>query len=86
MNLHIRNGEYRFITEKAWVNWLRDNAPTSSNPKEDHGTVETFMTQDVQRWRNQNLVISVYNHRYHDKKGYVIEAINIDQPNQRAYL
>lgn len=43
------------------------------------------MAQDVQRWRNQNIVCSVFNAKYHGG-GYLVEAINVDRNMQRAYL
>lgn len=43
------------------------------------------MAQDVQRWRNQNIVCSVFNAAHHGG-GYLVEAINVDRNLQRAYL
>jgi hypothetical protein len=44
------------------------------------------LTQDVTRWRNHNIVCSIFNLKYHGLGGYLIEAINVDRPDQRAYL
>ena len=43
------------------------------------------MSQDLQRWRNQNFSCSVYNTRNHGG-GFLVEAINVDKPVQRAYM
>lgn len=43
------------------------------------------MAADVQRWRNQEFIVSVFNLQK-EGGGYVVEAINIDKPEQRAYL
>ena len=65
--MRIRNREERFVSDHAWINWLRAN----------HFT-EHYMTQDVQRWRNQNVVCSVFNAKHHGG-GYLVEAINVDR-------
>jgi hypothetical protein len=43
------------------------------------------MSQDMNRWRNQNFACTVYNRVKHGKD-YLVEAINVDHPSQRAYL
>lgn len=43
------------------------------------------MSQDLTRWKNQNFACSVYNTRYQGG-GYLIEAIHVDKPSERAYL
>lgn len=49
------------------------------------GGLEFFMSQDLQRWRNQNFACSVYNTRNHGG-GFLVEAVNVDKPLQRAYM
>jgi hypothetical protein len=38
------------------------------------------MSQDLNRWRNQNFTCTVYNREKH-AKDYLVEAINIDHPS-----
>ena len=71
--LMIREGEDKFASEEKWVSHLRS-----------HRLPETFMTQDVQRWRNQGINCTVYNAQERDQC-YIIEAIHIDRPYERAY-
>lgn len=71
----IRRHEQWYKTDYTWLEYLRKTPDI----------VEFFMTQDVHRWKNQNIVVTVYNTRYQGG-GYLIEAINIDRPTQRAYI
>ena len=72
--MHIRNREDNFTSDAAWINHLR-----SSN------ITEHFMSQDVHRWRNQNIAVSVYNTKHHGG-GFLIEGVNVDKPWQRAFI
>jgi hypothetical protein len=72
---YIRKAEEWYKTDYTWLAFLRQTPDI----------VEFFMAQDVLRWKNQNIVVSVYNTRYQGG-GYLIEAINVDRPKQRAYL
>jgi len=42
------------------------------------------MEQSVQWWNRQNVVCSVYHD--HTDQVYVIEAIHVDRPYERAYM
>lgn len=72
--LKIRNMEQRFCSDYAWISHLRAS-----------GGLEEHMSQDLQRWRNQNFACTVYNAR-HQGGGFLIEAVHVDKPHQRAYL
>jgi hypothetical protein len=43
------------------------------------------MAQDLQRWKNQNFIVSVYNMKQYGGE-IIFEAINVDKPHQRAYI
>lgn len=43
------------------------------------------MVQDEQRWRNQNFACTIYNTEELGG-GFLVEAVNIDKPHQRAYI
>jgi hypothetical protein len=74
VGLKIRNSEERFQSDQSWIQYLRGiNEP------------EMFITQDVQRWKNQNIACSILNSKYQGG-GYLIEAINVDKPHERTYL
>jgi len=51
--LKIRNFEHKFRSDYAWMHFVRLN-----------GAQEEYMSQDLQRWRNQNFACTVYNSRY----------------------
>ena len=71
VEINIRSDEARFRSDDAWNCWLTD-----------FGKVEQFMAQDIQRWRNQTFACSIYNLDGH----FLVEAVNVDEPQQRAYL
>jgi hypothetical protein len=54
------------------------------NSYRTEGQQEVFMVQDVQRWKNQNVVCTVYGTQ-NIGGGYLIEAINVDKPDLRVY-
>lgn len=43
------------------------------------------MSQDINRWKNQNFAVSVYDTRYQGG-GFLVEAVHVDKPAERAYL
>lgn len=71
--LKIRNMEFKFSSDYAWMSHVR--ATTG---------LEEHMSQDLQRWRNQNFACTVYNARHYGG-GFLVEAVNVDKPHQRAY-
>lgn len=71
---YIRNEEKRFRSDIEWNNWLHSV-----------GRIEQYMAQDIQRWRNQNFACSVY-HLKDSINQFLVEAINVDRPEERAYL
>lgn len=53
VGLKIRNNESRFLSDERWISSLKGaNEP------------EMFITQDVQRWKNQNIACSIHNLKY----------------------
>jgi hypothetical protein len=74
VGLKIRNQQDRFLNDATWISSLRG----SLEP-------EIFMTQIYKRWNNRNVALSVYNAKYQGG-GYLIEAINVDRPLERAYV
>lgn len=72
--LKIRNMEYKYSSDHAWIGHVRMT-----------GQLEEHMSQDLQRWRNQNFACTVYNARNRGG-GFWVEAVNVDKPHQRAYL
>lgn len=74
VGLKIRNNESRFLNDERWISSLKGaNEP------------EMFITQDVQRWKNQNIACSIHNLKYQGG-GYLVEAINVDKPHERTYM
>lgn len=84
--LEIRKGVERFESEQTWQAHLKK-----------HKIVEHFMAQDKQRWKNQDFACSVFFAGFRIaadraggerelEEGYVVEAVNVDKPGERAYL
>ena len=73
IKLMIRKQAERFSSEKNFEDWLRQ-----SNVR------ETFLAQDLNRWKNQNFVCSVFNPN--NNQDFLIEAVSCDKPAERAYL
>ena len=69
----IRKQAERFSSEKNFEDWLRQSKVR-----------ETFLAQDLNRWKNQNFVCSVFN--LNNNQDFLIEAVSCDKPAERAYL
>ena len=46
------------------------------------------MSQDVQMWKNQNYVCSIYQivGKEQEQNGFIVECINVNLPAQRKFL
>jgi len=74
VSLQIRNNESRFECDMAYNKWLHQS-----------GETERFMSQDIQRWRNQDFACTVYQKGNHEQgTTYWIEAVHVDSYKERA--
>lgn len=48
--------------------------------------IETFMSQDIQRWKNRRYACTIYHCEYEGKMTYIVECIHVDRPKERTYI